>query len=404
MAPSTFGWVDFAAGDREKMAEVIKLFSEPEARDELGLGTVRDALADLLFPGTSTIQTRARYFLFVPWVYLRHEQRRTPANEVARLARRDEIKLIGLLSESDDRRGLIGYVSRESLERLPSAIYWAGLATWGIRRYPGSLDSYHRNFDTLPHSLHRLVLDDDGHPTEQGHNATWDPQLPTAPADFLERAEFALRKQEALYLQQRLLSLRPQSLLAHLVSRTSPAEETDFVWNHPEAYGFPPRLMEQVEHARAFSELMHGAALLYNAMIAEIPPKREDLATYYQQWFMDWALRVQSRSELRTWRREAFWTLVLDTGARVSAPTRRFIDTWLDRALERPSPAHLFEDAGAREQIRKREFELKGIQRSRLANPRARERWTEASGAEQLGFRWFRAKTIAADILRGLET
>jgi hypothetical protein len=51
MAPSTFGWVDFAAGDQEKIAEVIKLFSEPDFRDELGLGTVRDALAALFFPG-----------------------------------------------------------------------------------------------------------------------------------------------------------------------------------------------------------------------------------------------------------------------------------------------------------------------------------------------------------------
>ncbi len=386
------------------MTEVIKLFSEPEARDELGLGTVRDALADLLFPGTSTIQTRARYFLFVPWVYLRHEQRRTPASEVSRLARRDEIRLIDLLSKSDDTWGIIGVLSRESLERLPSTIYWAGLAAWGIRRYPGSQGGYHRNFDMLAHTVHRLVLDDDGNPAERGHASTWDSQLPKAPADFLERAEFALRKEEAVYLQQRLMSLRPQSLLAHLVSRTSPAEDTDFIWNHPEADGFPPRLKEQVEHARAFSELMHGAALLYNAMIAELPPVKEKLETYYRQRFMDWALHIQSRPELRTWRREAFWSLVLGTGARVSASTRRFIDTWLDRALERPLPEHLLADEGAREQIRRRELELKGFQRARLANLRARERWTEASGAEQLGFRWFRAKTIAADILRGLES
>ncbi len=39
--------------------EVIDLFGEDDTRDELGLGTIRDGFADLLFPGTSTIQTRA---------------------------------------------------------------------------------------------------------------------------------------------------------------------------------------------------------------------------------------------------------------------------------------------------------------------------------------------------------
>ena len=39
------------------------------ARDELGLGVIRDAFVDRLFPGTSTIRTRARYFLFVPWLF-----------------------------------------------------------------------------------------------------------------------------------------------------------------------------------------------------------------------------------------------------------------------------------------------------------------------------------------------
>lgn len=43
-----------------KMAEVIDLFREHDTRDELGLGVICDALADLLFPGTSTLQTRAR--------------------------------------------------------------------------------------------------------------------------------------------------------------------------------------------------------------------------------------------------------------------------------------------------------------------------------------------------------
>jgi hypothetical protein len=32
---------------------------------------VRDAFSEMLFPGLSTVQTRARYFLLVPWAYRR---------------------------------------------------------------------------------------------------------------------------------------------------------------------------------------------------------------------------------------------------------------------------------------------------------------------------------------------
>lgn len=67
---SSFTWLDYSEQDKRKMLDVISLFSEKTTRDELGIGSVRDAFADLFFPGTSTIQTRARYFLFIPWIYL----------------------------------------------------------------------------------------------------------------------------------------------------------------------------------------------------------------------------------------------------------------------------------------------------------------------------------------------
>ena len=37
--------------------------------DELGVLTIWEAIADQLLPGLSTIQTRARYFFFIPWIY-----------------------------------------------------------------------------------------------------------------------------------------------------------------------------------------------------------------------------------------------------------------------------------------------------------------------------------------------
>jgi Family of unknown function (DUF6361) len=73
---SGFVWLDRSERERRKMLDVVDLFGEHDTRDELGIGSVRDAFADMLFPGTSTIMTRARYFLLVPWTYQRLERSR----------------------------------------------------------------------------------------------------------------------------------------------------------------------------------------------------------------------------------------------------------------------------------------------------------------------------------------
>jgi hypothetical protein len=75
---SAFGWLDYDDGERRRMMEVINLFREKGTLDELGIGTIRDTHAEHFFPGTSTIQSRARYFLFIPWLYLQLERERVP--------------------------------------------------------------------------------------------------------------------------------------------------------------------------------------------------------------------------------------------------------------------------------------------------------------------------------------
>jgi len=68
---NTLTWLDTSEKDRCRTLEFIDTFGERDTRDELGIGVVRDAFFDLMFPGTSTVQTRATYFLLVPWWYLK---------------------------------------------------------------------------------------------------------------------------------------------------------------------------------------------------------------------------------------------------------------------------------------------------------------------------------------------
>src|SRR3954462_7896618 len=84
---SSLAWIDFDEAERQRAQRIIALFQERESRDELGLGSIRDSIADHLFPGTSTIQTRLRYMLFVPWIMLMLEHRDLAAGQLRGAAR-----------------------------------------------------------------------------------------------------------------------------------------------------------------------------------------------------------------------------------------------------------------------------------------------------------------------------
>ena len=62
------GWIDFSKEERDKALDILRLLQDPGAVDELGIGIVRDAFADAFFPGTSTLLTRAKYFVVVPYI------------------------------------------------------------------------------------------------------------------------------------------------------------------------------------------------------------------------------------------------------------------------------------------------------------------------------------------------
>jgi len=49
--PSTLSWLDFSEAERRRALQVVELFAVQETRDELGLGAIRDALSEAMFPG-----------------------------------------------------------------------------------------------------------------------------------------------------------------------------------------------------------------------------------------------------------------------------------------------------------------------------------------------------------------
>jgi hypothetical protein len=394
---SMFTWVDFAEDDRRKMADVIALFSEKDTRDELGLGGIRDTFADLLFPATSTIQTRARYFLFIPWIYRELEHRRTLPTDIERLARRDEIRVIHALEKGGETDGIIGTLAQDKLARLPSSIYWAGLGRLGSRRFTGSQEQYHRDFAAFyPASGRRLVAEGE----EAAESASWSSSLPSAPSGFLENTTFSLSKREAKYLAERIWEFGP-TVFGSLLSSADAEIDGAFVWDTTFAAKLGPSLKSQIAHAQNFSELMHGAALLYNFMLA-CEAYRKRLQDEYRDELGTWAELIEAaRPRYLSWDRKRFWTIVTESMHAVSPAAHKFVDGWIDHALRSAKLTGIADDVAAQSFIMAREAQVKRT-RKRLGNARALERWNEASGAGQIDYRWFRVKTIANDIRQGL--
>jgi len=403
--PSRFGWVDFAEEDRQKMLDVVQLFRERDTRDELGIGTIRDAFADHFFPGTSTIQTRARYMLFVPWVYLDLERKRIPSAKIAARARRDEIRLITALLAAGETHGVIGQDARGSLQRLPSNTYWSGLGSWGIRLFPDSQSRYHRHLDVFYRLRKSQSFDDNGEPIGGPPRRNWDPGLPQPPDDLYARAEMRLSHEEAAYLQDRILIRHRESLLAKLVQADQACEGVGFPWEHPIIGSLPSMLRQEIRQGRNFSEVIHGAALLYNLLLARARG-HDEWVGQYEERLGDWATLLKDRdAKLRRWydSRSAFWKIRPFEHARISHPTRAFVGKWLELVFKGAKPDDVVENRAAHALIRARESRLKG-KRARLENPRALEMWRGASGDRQLDYRWANVSVIVADIVGGLGT
>lgn len=390
---SSLAWIDFDEAERQRAQRIMALFQERESRDELGLGAIRDSIADHLFPGTSTIQTRLRYMLFIPWILRRLEGREGTASQLSAEGRAMEIKLSDALKAGGETSGVIGRDAGARLQRLPSSVYWAGLGAWGIRQFPGSRETYYATLPTARRRRQRSEVEAEGF--EDLQTGSWHPGLPPAPTDFLETATFALTDDEAQFIKDRLVASAPTSLLTWL-ARQSDNGQCAYIWQHPSLGDFPTAARRLVEHAEVFSGVIHGASLLYNLQLAELRA-REDWIDLYRGRLTQWAADLDAQ-RLAAWSLADFWREVDHPTHTIRPALVRFVQDWV--ALARTGAAELPDSDAARALVRDRERRLKTSQ-SRFANHAVRDRWGGASGADRLSFRWGQAQSHLGDLLRG---
>jgi hypothetical protein len=405
---NTLNWLDFGAAEQRKAVQLLDQLRDHDTVDELGLGAIRDAFADRLFPGASTIQTRARYFLIVPWIYRTLEDREVPSAEIGRRARAEEVKVIRSLAPVGQRQGVIGIDAQERLKRFPSSIYWAGLETWGIRHFEGSQRQYHASLDRFYRDRRATSQAREDDPAQDRVPPNWDPGLPDRPAaiDTLE-----LSKGEAQYLKERIEFSVPTSMLAVLVRSSETPIDIAAPWDHPATARLPHDLAEDLAHARNFSDVGWVATLVYQLILARLasqePGELGDLAVDKREALeemLDEAvsqLRVRGEA-LKGWTRQLFWHRPqLRLASAAAGRTATFLDAWLriiGEVLEGAEP----DMPSAIQLISDREIALKGAL-ARVRNPEALRKWVEQSVPMPMDYRWSATvRTLVLDIREGL--
>jgi len=393
---SVFGWVDFIQEDKEKMHEFIKAISDQDTRDELGIGSIRDAFSNLFFPGTSTIQTRVKYMLFVPWIYQIIEEEGLEGKEAAIRAREMEISLINTLKEAGEDQGLIGRDAGEKLQRTPAEIYWAGMKEWGILKFNGSRKDYHNYLTKYYYISSHKEFDDDNNPINDSLNQIWDPGLVEKPDDFPEKASFQLTFAEASYLYEKIKKNCSDTLLAELLDIE--LDDPDFIWDHKCFINLKDDLREKIRHAKYFAEVIQGANLLYNLMLAEEDENLyKDEKVIYRDKFNQWKRSIKmSIDEIEMWNLNEFWSICKSTG-NIPVTTVDFINRWIDFIISEKHFSEMPDSKKVRALLYNRELNIKG-KRARLQNPRYLQMWGGSSNINKLDYRWSIAKTHIRDI------
>ena len=404
---STLTWLDSSERERRSVLELVSALNEPGTLDELGIGTIRDTIADTLFPGTSTIQTRARYFLFIPWILQMVEggSRRGAEDRTRRLQMQLRDALV--MAHGPNGPGVIGREAGAALQRWPLDIYWLGMARWGIRRHPGSISSY---FASLGRPSHwRLLGRARDEPVEGRRDeaadyipGNWAP-IPPPPDGFPEVASFELTPDEARFLRERVVLTHPDSHLAHILQTNEgvDAYSATYPWNHPAAHTAPTAVRDWLHDARLFSLAHRGAVLLYNLMLAKELKDNESVDGFSNR-LAQWSKSMADAGlDLQRWDRNSMWNRLLGANPRLRTRTREFADHWYELAATWRGGS-IGDSMEAQRLIRKREHALKGA-RARLTYAEARDRRRGYPTSARLEFRWTQVKRITTDILEALK-
>ena len=393
------GWVDFSREDREKVLDVMNLLQEPGAVDEIGIGVIRDAFANLFFPGTSTVQTVAKYFLIVPYI-LKEAADGQYGGDLRKIMQRidDEEKQCGirLMQNCPGEDGIIGrrVLPQKWVARRPSSIYWNGIRTYGICTQDISIPELMKASVLLQSQKKQVSLGNKGDDSADSERDDADAgrdfaaQFFAVPDDYYgdwrTGLVIDLTTTEAAFLRKMIETSVPTTLLGYLLKNNIDVAKYASFEAMCEDIGaaVPADLGRLMKLACDFNRLVYAAHVRYNDILFNGQNEAAVEEWAYIEENMQYMMAVDIDEVLQTLQISNF-------------RLRRFLTNF--------KTALLAGDLATADQVLiDREIEIKTKNRAKLCK---REDYCnfEWIGGRYLDFRFSAAKRILTDIYRGEE-
>ena len=380
--------------------------------DELGLGVLRDAIANQLFPGISTLQTRAKYYFLVAYILRDYQtnkllQKRYSASQYLEVK---EYEAMWHLAEKYNYQrgiGIIGVTKRkpQKVLRRPSTIYWNGLHFFNFIDSKGeSLDTFlNRGKKASLSDLlrQRLESDDKGDDADAVFENLFRIRVPFR-KDWYEDLQLELESQEAEFFADQVRRSAHNSLLAQLLmdgelwqlaKPTAQEGQLDFAGlvQQCDLASLPAPLRTTLILAHDFSQLMYGAHIAYNCQLQG----EFYVCDAFEALWLEWKGQLRE-SMLNFDGFEPNDILCLSPTAKPYA--KKFVVDWWAEAKRG------FPNTAKRDRLVYEQERLVKGRKARLAfNQRLdveQERWI---GLTTFDYRFAQGRRIAADIREGLE-
>lgn len=284
------GWIDFSKTERNKILSVLELIGEKGVLDELGIGPIRDGFSNLFFPGTSTLQTRAKYFLLTAYILKDLElSDETDFNKLRLKLDKVEKKCGELFLENGIEDGVIGIRSLNNggwVKRAPSSLYWAGIRKFGIFKSNKTLNDYLKliAFQNLRKTTikNQAINEDEDNDAGDIQN-THLLNIPTYKKEWVDKKEkqgkrecfnnleLELSREEGKFLRKQIIENCPDSLFAFILKEnlTDILELDNFNDLESILFKFPDELKENFYLAKDFSEFNYFLNTIYNIIVSD---------------------------------------------------------------------------------------------------------------------------------------
>lgn len=413
---SKIGWIDFSPTDRDKVNTALAMLTEPGTLDELGIGRIRDGYADQLFPGISTIQTRAKYFITVPrilrdYCLLPVKNKKAYKGIKPYMKKYENDTALRLVDVHGEREpGIIGRTRIESggVDRTPSVIYWNGLRTFEIIKTKLSFNDFCRQIDAQEFDSDKLHQHDDEEKISVSHGLI---DTPAYDNSWLKSDAFSLQltQSEAEFLREKIISAAKieHSVFVQLLLNLSLAEKALLLKDGPGGleYSLLAELLSQADNidkktielanlAKEFSIAMEGPHIAFNIVYALAVGEQTD-ADNYREKYDNWLKEV---SDKRLFEPDSAAKWINASGLKGNTATvYSFVDEVTNLVHSGGNVNDMMNCVAKRARDNKKERSI--LAAKKHMNTDGKLNWV---GIRRLDYRWNTAKIILNDILGGL--